>query len=26
VPGDDDVMFVEEPKDHHFVTEHKEEP
>ena len=20
VPGDDDVMFVEEPKDHHFLT------
>ena len=26
VPGDDDVMFVEEPKDHHFVTTHKDEP
>jgi len=26
VPGDDDVMFVEEPKDHHFVTKHKDEP
>jgi amino acid transporter len=26
VPGDDDVMFVEEPKDHHFVTKHEDEP
>ena len=26
VPGDDDVMFVEEPKDHHFVTKHKDAP
>jgi hypothetical protein len=26
VPGEDDVMFVEEPKDHHFVTKHKDEP
>jgi amino acid transporter len=26
VPGDDDVMFVEEPADHHFVTKHKDEP
>jgi amino acid transporter len=26
VPGDDDVMFVEEPKDHHFVTKHTDEP
>jgi APA family basic amino acid/polyamine antiporter len=28
VPGDDDVMFVTEPKDHHFVTppKPKEEP
>jgi APA family basic amino acid/polyamine antiporter len=26
VPGDDDVMFVEEPKDHHFVTPPKDEP
>jgi amino acid transporter len=26
VPGDDDVMNVEEPKDHHFVTKHEDEP
>jgi len=26
VPGDDDVMFVEEPANHHFVTKHKDEP
>jgi basic amino acid/polyamine antiporter, APA family len=26
VPGDDDVMFVEEPKDHHFVTKHEDTP
>jgi basic amino acid/polyamine antiporter, APA family len=26
VPGDDDVMFVEEPSDHHFVTKHEDEP
>jgi APA family basic amino acid/polyamine antiporter len=26
VPGDDDVMFVENPPDHHFVTKHKDEP
>jgi basic amino acid/polyamine antiporter, APA family len=26
VPGDDDVMFVEESKDHHFVTPPKDEP
>lgn len=26
VPGDDDVMFVEEPADHHFVTKHEDEP
>jgi basic amino acid/polyamine antiporter, APA family len=26
VPGDDDVMFVENPSDHHFVTPHKDEP
>lgn len=26
VPGDDDVMFDEEPPDHHFVTKHKDEP
>jgi amino acid transporter len=25
VPGDDDVMFVEEPKDHHFVTPPKDQ-
>jgi amino acid transporter len=26
VPGDDDVMFDENPEDHHFVTKHEEEP
>jgi amino acid transporter len=26
VPGDDDIMFVEEPADHHFVTKHTDEP
>jgi amino acid transporter len=26
VPGDDDVMFVEDPPDHHFVTRHQDEP
>jgi APA family basic amino acid/polyamine antiporter len=26
VPGDDDVMMVSEPADHHFVTKHKDEP
>jgi amino acid transporter len=25
VPGDDDVMFDENPKDHHFVTKHEHE-
>ncbi|TDO08763.1 amino acid transporter [Mycobacterium sp. BK086] len=25
VPGDDDVMFDENPKDHHFVTKHQHE-
>src|ERR1700754_4176299 len=26
VPGDDDVMVVGEPADHHFVTKHEDEP
>jgi basic amino acid/polyamine antiporter, APA family len=26
VPGDDDVMLVPEPKDHHFITPPKDEP
>jgi basic amino acid/polyamine antiporter, APA family len=26
VPGDDDVMFVAEPEDHHFVSPPKDEP
>jgi amino acid transporter len=26
VPGDDDIMFVEEPADHHFVTKHEDGP
>ena len=25
VPGDDDVMLVPEPKDHHFITPPKDE-
>jgi amino acid transporter len=26
VPGEDDIMYVDEPADHHFVTKHKDEP